>query len=66
MTLSMKIDESRQEGLEQGLEQGIRGMVSTLKELNIPDSVIVEKLCDKFELTEDKAKEYCMSHSNAI
>lgn len=52
------IDIGREEGLQQGLDTGIVVLISTLKELNVPDDNIIEKLMDKFKIDEKKAKEY--------
>lgn len=54
MTLLMR----DQENLEKGMEKGIYGMVTTLKELNISEDVILRKLEEKFQLTEKESKEY--------
>lgn len=54
MTLLMR----DQENLEKGIEKGIYGMVTTLKELNISEDVILRKLEEKFQLTEKESKEY--------
>lgn len=54
MTLLMR----DQENLEKGREQGILGMVSALKELNISDNTILQKLKEKFMLTTEEAEEY--------
>lgn len=51
-------EEGLQQGLQQGLDTGINVLISTLKELNISDDNIIEKLMDKFKIDEKKAKEY--------
>ena len=51
-------EEGLQQGLQQGLDTGINALISTLKELNISDDNIIEKLMDKFKIDEKKAKEY--------
>lgn len=43
---------------EQGVEQGIRVFIEDKLEDGVDDETIVNKLVSKFELTEDKAKEY--------
>lgn len=43
---------------EKGLVKGIQGMVSTLKDLNIPDDTILKKLQEKFSLTLEEAQSY--------
>lgn len=55
MTLLMR----DQENLERGLEIGrIYGAISAYKELNLTEDTILSKLMEKFQLTEDEAKEY--------
>lgn len=62
MTLLMRdqenIEKGIEEGIEKGIEKGILGMVSALKELNIPDDIILIKLQEKFDLTEEIANKY--------
>lgn len=43
---------------EESRKEGIIAMVSALRELDIADSVILKKLCEKFNLTEENAKTY--------
>ena len=47
-----------QENIEKGIEKGIRGMVSALKELNIPDATIMQKIREKFDLSGEEAESY--------
>ena len=54
MTLLMR----DQENIEKGIEKGIRGMVSALKELNIPDITIMQKIREKFDLSGEEAEQY--------
>lgn len=54
MTLLMR----DQENFEKGIEKGIRGMVSALKELNIPDITIMQKIREKFDLSGEEAERY--------
>ncbi len=49
-------NDAKQEGLEQGLEQGISNLVSTLKELSIPNTQIVDKLMEKFNMSREEAE----------
>lgn len=58
MTLLMRDQENLEKGREQGREQGIFGMVSALRDLNIPDDTILQKLQEKFMLTIEEAMEY--------
>lgn len=51
-------ENGREEGRTEGRKSGIADMVSAMKELGIAQDVIVEKLCEKFEFTEEEAKQY--------
>ena len=44
-----------------GLERGILIFVEDKLEDNVSEDVILQKLCEKFELTEDKAREYILA-----
>ena len=48
----------RQEGREEGRQEGIMAMVSALKDLQIADSIILNKIQEKFDLAEETAKMY--------
>ena len=48
----------RQEGREEGRQEGIMAMVSALKDLQIADSIILNKIKEKFHLAEETAKMY--------
>lgn len=55
MTLLMR----DQENLEKGMEKGkIYGAISVYKELNLSEDIILNKLKEKFWLTEEQAEEY--------
>ena len=54
MTLLMR----DQENVEKGREQGILGMISALRDLDIPDSIILQKLQEKFFLTKEESQKY--------
>ncbi len=45
-------------GVEDGIEQGISNLVTTLKELGISDNQIIDKLIEKYNLTNDEANQY--------
>ena len=51
-------------GIEKGIEKGIQAMISTLEEMQISNDVILNKICDKFQLTEEKAKTYLLKEMN--
>ena len=62
MTLLMRdqenMEKGRKQGMEQGMEQGILGMVSALRDLDIPDNTILQKLQEKFLLTKEESQKY--------
>lgn len=58
MTLLMRDQENIEKGMGQGIERGIRGMVSAFRELNIPDSKIVQKIQEKFDFSKEEADRY--------
>ena len=53
---AIAIGESR--GEERGEERGIRGLVDILMELEMPSDIIVDKIMQKFSLSEAKAREF--------
>ncbi|MEY8515945.1 hypothetical protein AALC25_03255 [Lachnospiraceae bacterium 29-84] len=48
----------REEGRQRGIEEGIKGTVSVLKGLNIPASVILEKIQEQYHLSPEDCREY--------
>lgn len=62
MTLLMRDQENIERGMEKGIEKGIRkgilAMVAALKDFNIPDDIILQKIQEKFKLSKEKAEEY--------
>lgn len=46
------------QGIEQGKEQGIRGLVDILNEMETSKDVIVDKIMEKFLLTEEQARKF--------
>ncbi len=54
MTLLMRDQENR----EIGLETGILGMVSALRDFNIPDHDILQKIQEKYNLSQEEAEHY--------
>lgn len=55
MYLSKGVEEK---GIRKGIRKGIVAMVSTLKELQIADEIILSKIREKFGLTEETAETY--------
>ena len=45
-------------GIQKGIQKGIAAMVSTLRELKVEDDIIVGKIREKFDLTEETAEMY--------
>lgn len=58
MTLLMRDQENVEIGRDQGIKQGILGMISALRDLDIPDNTILQKLQEKFLLTEEESQKY--------
>lgn len=58
MTLLMRDQENIEKGREEGKAQGILGMISALRDLNIPDNTILQKLQEKFLLTKEESQKY--------
>ena len=66
MTLAMRDQENIERGMEQGLKQGIQrgiqrgiqNMVETLRELSVPEELILQKVQEKFNLTREDAENY--------
>ena len=62
MTLLMRdqenIEKGRQQGIEQGIKQGIEQLVSTLHDLNISDEIILKKIKEKFQLSDEEAEKF--------
>lgn len=48
----------QEDGIAIGMEKGILALILSLRECRIPDSVILQKLEEKFALTRQKAEEY--------
>ena len=58
MTMEMLERVKFEEGREEGREEGITILVSTLKDMNVPIQVILEKVQEKFNLSLETAKKY--------
>ena len=50
--------EAEQKGREEGREEGIRVFIEICRELNISDSIIIEKIVEKYKIPHDKAINY--------
>ena len=48
----------REDGMEEGREEGIRALINTCRELNVADSIIAEKLMEKFSMDRETALRY--------
>ncbi len=58
MTLLMRDQINVEKGIEQGIEQGIKGTVSILKNLDIPQQIILAKLQEQYNLSLEAAKKF--------
>lgn len=56
--LERGLEQGLERGLEQGLEQGFKAFIQDNIEENIPKERILQKLVKRFNLTEEKAREY--------
>ena len=45
-------------GIQQGMQRGIKGLVDILSEMGTSKEVIVQKIMEKFSMTEEKAREF--------
>ena len=45
-------------GIQQGMQRGIKGLVDILRDMGTPKEVIVQKIMEKFSMTEEKAREF--------
>lgn len=52
------IYQGREEGLEEGLEKGLRAFILDKVEDEVPESIIIQKLCKHFALDENTARQY--------
>ena len=50
------------QGIAQGKAQGVESMIVTLRELNIPEDAIAEKLREHYDLSPDEIKRYMALH----
>ena len=53
----------REEAREEGIELGIKTLIETLKDMDISDEIILQKLQKNYNLTEKEAKEYIEKYS---
>ncbi len=52
------VEQGLAQGIEQGIEQGIRGLVDILREMGNPREIIIDKIMEKFALTEAQAEKF--------
>lgn len=52
------VEKGIEQGLEQGTDKGIRIFIEDKLEDNVSVDIIESKLCNKYSLSNDKAKEY--------
>ena len=58
MTLLMRDQENMEKGIKQGMEKGVKAMVSALRDLDIPEEIIEQKIREKFDFSSEEAKQY--------
>jgi flagellar biosynthesis/type III secretory pathway protein FliH len=51
-------DIGHEDGLKQGLKQGITASVELLKDMELDDATIIQKICEKYKLTPEQANKY--------
>ena len=56
--LQQGIQQGIQLGLEQGIQQGITASVELLKDMDLDDATIIQKICEKYKLTPEQANKY--------
>ena len=57
--LKQGISEGISQGISQGIQKGIiQGKIETLKEFNIPDDNIIEKIKQDYDISEEEIKKY--------
>lgn len=56
--MSEVLDRAENRGIQKGIQQGIVALVESLKELGQTNEVIVNKLVEKFGLSEIEAQKY--------
>ena len=56
----------QEDGIAIGMERGISGMVAALRECAISDTIILQKLQEKFALTKQKAEEYLKADDGMV
>ncbi len=67
--LTLEYDENiareveREEAMEEGIELGIKTLIETLKDMDISNDIILQKLQQKYALTEKEAKDYIEKYS---
>ena len=63
-------EEGRAEGIEEGraegIEEGIVGAVQILRDLNVADHCITEKIMQQFHLSKEKAESYVFPAAGVI
>lgn len=48
----------REEGRGEGREEGILTLITVLREINMAEDLVVQKVCEKYNLTEDEIHKY--------
>ena len=50
------IEKGIEKGLEKGREEGIQALVETLNEISVPEKTIVEKVIEKYGISQENAE----------
>jgi len=58
MTLFMRDQENIERGLEQGIAESIKKTIAILRELGVDRSLILEKVKEKFEFTDEELQKH--------
>ena len=56
--LQQGLEQGIQQGLEQGIQQGITASVELLKDMELDDATIIQKICEKYKLTPEQVNKY--------
>lgn len=58
MTLLMREQEIAEYNFNKGVKQGIANSIEILKNIGLEESQIIEKICEKYKITEEQIKKY--------
>ena len=52
------LQQGLEQGIKQGIQQGITASVELLKDMELDDATIIQKICEKYKLTPEQANKY--------